>query len=310
MAETRALDNATRLKGMINTPSTLTKFANVVTGGTASEKQARAGQFLAGLLSQVNNSKLKECDPVSVLSAAFVAAQCDLSIIPTLGQAAIVPYKNKGVMLAQFQVMTNGLVNLARNSDQIADLRAIEIYADEFVSFDRLKGVLVLGEHDDDCTEVVGYAAYVKFTNGGEHTEYWSKKKCMDHGRKYSKSFEFGPWHDNFDAMAKKTVLKYLINHYCPKSTIMAKAMAADQAIVNGIDNGDISYDYADNATASDNIATVFSEEESNERAELISKLGTVGITEDLLVPSVKGAKSIDDVPTQHLRELVKQECN
>ena len=61
----------------------------------------RAAQFTASLVNVVSGStSLLDCDPNTIMSAAFVAATYDLPIDGNLGFSAIVPYKGK----AQFQI--------------------------------------------------------------------------------------------------------------------------------------------------------------------------------------------------------------
>ena len=94
------------LKDIASSPAMQKRFAEVLGD--------KAPAFLAGVVGAVNvNRQLKSADPMSVLSSAMVAATLNLSCVPSLGQAALVPYKNNGVMYAQFQVMTRGLIQLA-----------------------------------------------------------------------------------------------------------------------------------------------------------------------------------------------------
>ena len=97
------------------------------------------------------------------------------------------------------------------------------------------------GERD----KIVGYFAYIETVTGFKKVEYWSKAQVEAHGIRYSKSYQNGPWRDNFDAMAKKTVLKSLINHYGPMSvdTDLAQALQKDQLVVDADGNES----YADN---------------------------------------------------------------
>ena len=54
------------------------------------------------------------------------------------------------------------------------------------------------------------------------------------HAKKYSKNFAkygSGLWSDDFDSMAKKTVLKLLISKFGPLNTQLQKAIAEDQTV-------------------------------------------------------------------------------
>jgi len=67
----------------------------------------RSGAFINSIINLVRNNKsLQDCEPESVMSAALIAATLNLPIDPAMGQAAIVPYKSRGVkLIAQFQIM-------------------------------------------------------------------------------------------------------------------------------------------------------------------------------------------------------------
>ena len=93
--------------------------------------------------------------------------------------------------------------------------------------------------------------AYIEFLNGFSKTFYMSKEEVEAHASKYSQSYRkgYGVWKDNFDAMALKTVIKLLISKYGimsieMESSSLARALAADQAIMESEDE---TYTYADN---------------------------------------------------------------
>jgi recombination protein RecT len=195
------------------------------------------------------NKALADCDPSSVISAAMVAATLDLPIDGSLGFSAIVPYKNKGIAVAQFQIMTKGFVQLALRTGQYKTINVGPIFEDEYEDQDIITGEVKLhpvsgGQRDsDDLSKIAGYICYFKLVNGFEITRFWTVKQIMAHGERYSKSFhnEYGLWKTNFPAMASKTVLKNTLSKWGILSTTMQMAMKTDQASFTG-DNLDPKY--------------------------------------------------------------------
>lgn len=198
----------------------------------------KAPQFLAGVSSAVNtNPALKNCDPMSVMGSAMTAATLDLPVVPGLGMAALVPYKGN----VQFQVMVGGLTQLAFRTGQVSKLNSGVLYKDEYDGTDLITGDVRWHQgsgmrEKGDPEDIAGYTAYIRLSNGFEKTVFWSRTKVTLHARRFSKSFDRGPWRDNFDAMAQKTVLKHLLNHYAPKTVEMQTALNADQAVYHGMD--------------------------------------------------------------------------
>lgn len=218
--------------------------------------KSRAGQFTTSLLSLVNSTpKIAECTPITVVQAALTAASLDLPINQNLGFAYIVPYKNKGTMEAQFQMGWKGFVQLAQRSGQFRYINSSDVREGEIGKRDRLSGAMEFNWIEDektrDKTPVVGYVSYFELMNGFSSTLYMSVDEIDAHGKRYSQSYKagFGPWKDNYPAMAKKTVTKLNLSSNAPMSTepqmqAMQEAIVADQSVqddrgVRYIDNDD-----------------------------------------------------------------------
>ena len=260
------------IKSLSNSPLIQSKFKDVLGD--------KAPAFIASVVGAVNsNYSLQKAEPTSVFAAAMIAATLNLSVVPTLGQAAIVPYKDKGVMKAQFQIMVRGIVQLAQRTGQYKNINAGEVYEDEYKGYDLLTGDVNIvpmfnGQRDHgERDKIVGYFAYIETVTGFKKVEYWSKAQVEAHAMRYSKSYQNGPWRDNFDAMAKKTVLKSLINHYGPMSvdTDLAQALQKDQLVVDA----DGTESYADNpmgefiAPPSDNEEMAINESKEEKSVDL-----------------------------------------
>jgi recombination protein RecT len=196
-----------------------------------------APAFISSVITLVATSALAKCEPKSILSAAVAAASLNLQINPSLGFAAIIPYKDT----AQFQIMTKGFIQLALRSGQFRNINVTEVYAGELKVIDRLTGEFDLsGQKTDD--KVIGYAAYFELLNGFKKSMYMSIDTITKHGKRYSKTFEIpsGSWKQNFDAMASKTVLKLLLSRYAPLSVEMQTAVMQDQSEIKINDNLEI----------------------------------------------------------------------
>lgn len=210
-----------------------------------------AEAFVGSLLSLVkSNDLLLKAAPNTVIAAAMQAATLKLPINQNLGLAYIVPYWNSKAKenQAQFQMGWKGFVQLAERTGQYKTINASVVYEGQIEDIDFVTGNIIKGKKISDT--VVGYVAYIEFLNGFSKTFYMDKDEMERHAMKYSQSYKkgFGVWKDNFDAMALKTVLKLLISKYGimsieMESSNLARAIAADQAIVNEDDT----YTYADN---------------------------------------------------------------
>lgn len=229
----------------------------------------RAPAFLSSILSVVKgNPILEKCDPAGVLGAAATAAELDLPIEPSLGLAAIIPYKDRsGIYHAQFQIMTKGLMQLALRSSQYETIYVGPVYRDEFKGIDIVTGEPIIepvadglrakdsAERAEEEDGVCGWIGYFKLLSGFVHKEYWSNKKITAHGRRYSKSFtkELGLWQTNRPAMNKKTVMKNMISHHGAMSTQLLGGLRADQSEIKvanlDSESGELdkSFTYVDN---------------------------------------------------------------
>ncbi|WP_167571717.1 recombinase RecT [Aquimarina algiphila] len=202
----------------------------------------KAQSYISSALQVVNSDKyLSSADPQTVLHAVATAAILDLPINPSLGFAWVVAYKGK----AQFQVGWKGFVQLAIRSGQYKKLNVTEVYENQFTAHNALTEEIVANFNLVGKGEVVGYAAYFRLHNGMEKTVFWSKQKVIDHAKKYSTSYgdKNSPWTKQFDAMAKKTVIKNTISKWGIMSVQMQTAHLADQAVQE--EEG--SYRYVDN---------------------------------------------------------------
>ena len=184
-----------------------------------------------------NNPKLQECDPVSFIAAMMESAQLGLEPNTPLGQAYLIPFNSKEGMKVQFQLGYKGLLELAQRSGKIKTLYAHEVRENDVFDIDY--GLVQTLTHKPllkgNRGEVIGYYAVYHLDTGGHSFVFMTKDEILEHAKKFSKTFKFGPWQSDFDAMAKKTVIKQLLK-YAPLSIEMQRAVSSDETVKSKID--------------------------------------------------------------------------
>lgn len=177
--------------------------------------------------------QLAECTPKSFLGAMMTAAQLGLEPNTPLGQAYLIPYKNKGIDEVQFQLGYKGLIAMAYRGGEVETIQAHTVYEhDEFEYEYGLEPKLVHRPASGDRGNPVAYYAVFRTKSGGYSFEVMSMADVERHRDKFSKAAArgFSPWATNFDEMAKKTVLKAALK-YAPMSTETAQSISADETI-------------------------------------------------------------------------------
>ena len=208
---------------------------------------ARKSEFVSNLLAlSDSNKELLQCDNTELMKCALNATALNLPLNKNLGYAYVIAYKDWKTQEVhpQFQMGYKGFIQLAIRSGQYRTINTCEVREGEIKRNKFTGHTEFLGENPEG--KVIGYLAYIELQNGFQQSLYMSLEQVKEHVSKYSQSGidkntkEFkGVWKNEFDAMAKKTVLKLLLNRYGVLSVEMQNAIEKDQADVNGqyIDN-------------------------------------------------------------------------
>lgn len=225
-----------RFNGYILQPNTQNYLRQVL----GEEKNS----FVNNIVGLVSNSPLlQKCEPSTVMFAAVKATALKLPLDPNLGFAYVVPYGGQ----AQFQIGWRGFVQLALRTNlyrtiNVRDVREGELLDEDFASGEMRFAPLPAATRGQ--APVAGYLAFFELVNGFRKMSYWTVSEVRDHAQRFSKTYANGGgvWASNFDAMAKKTVLKLLIGKYGPMSVELQGALSSDQAVLDGGER------YVDNA--------------------------------------------------------------
>ena len=183
------------------------------------------------------NPKLAQCTPKSFLGAMMSAAQLGLEPNTPLGQAYLIPFKNKGVDEVQFQIGYKGLIDLAYRSGEVELVQAQIVYEnDKFECQYGLEPKLIHVPADKDRGEAIKVYAMFKTKSGGYGFEVMSMDDVREHAKKYSQAYSsaYSPWAKNFEEMAKKTVLKKVLK-YAPMKSDFVRAVVQDESIKSEI---------------------------------------------------------------------------
>lgn len=195
-------------------------------------------RFTRMVLSAISvNPKLGSCTPNSFLGAMMSAAQLGLEPNTPLGQAYILPYMNKGVLEAQFQIGYKGLIDLAYRSGEVEVIQAHVVYEnDEFECNYGLEPTLRHVPAAKDRGEPIKVYAMFKTKSGGFGFEVMSMDDVRSHAAKYSKAYNtsFSPWKTSFEEMAKKTVLKKCLK-FAPLKSDFVRGIVQDETIKGSI---------------------------------------------------------------------------
>lgn len=251
-----------QIKGMLGEENIKARFEEVL--------GKKAPQFMASIVNTVSAStQLKQCQPNSIMAAAFIAASFDLPIDSNLGFAALVPYdknfkdpvtgKWRKVKQAQFQMMYKGFIQLAIRTGEYEKMNCSAVYQDEIIDYNPITGECQFVTDFSVCQQrsngntdkIVGYYSWFRLRSGFTKELYMSKSEVLNHAKKYSQSYRYdlndnkssSKWSTDFDAMALKTVIKLLLSKWGILSVEMQRAISDDQKTFD--ENG--SEDYGDN---------------------------------------------------------------
>ena len=170
--------------------------------------------FQIALSAYNNTPHLSECSPGSVLSCVMKCSALGLepSAVDGLGRAYILPYKNRktGRYEAQLILGYKGMIDLARRSGELVDISARVVRAgDEFEYEFGLEEKLrhVPSTEPPGGRPVTHVYCVAHFKDGGHFFEVMSREE-VEQVRKRSMAANNGPWVTDWEAMAKKTVVR------------------------------------------------------------------------------------------------------
>lgn len=169
---------------------------------------------------------LQQCTPVSLLQCVITAAELGLEPGGALGHAYLVPYGTVATLIIGYR----GLIQLMRNSGQLASIRAVVVHEKDV--FKLREGIEQTIRHEPFLDGDAGPLKYVycvaKLKDGSVQIEVMTRA-AVEAIKARSKASKSGPWVTDYDEMAKKTVVRRIAK-YLPMSAELEKVIEADNA--------------------------------------------------------------------------------
>lgn len=171
--------------------------------------------------------KLLDCDPYSLLGAVMYAAQLGLEPGP-LGHVYLVPFKHEVAFIIGYR----GFVDLAYRSGQVKAISAATVREGDAFSF--RYGTRPFLDHTPDGPpnerEPVAYYAVAQTKQGGApFVVIYPEDVERARARSKASGSAYSPWNTDYDAMARKTAVRWLAP-LLPVSPLAA-ALEKDEAL-------------------------------------------------------------------------------
>lgn len=190
------------------------------------------------------NPKLANCTPESFLGALFTSAQ--LGLEPVAGRAYLIPFRNRrninGTWVelneVQFIIGYQGLIDLFYRNERSLSIQAHVVCKNDFFEYELGTNAKIIHRPaKNERGEKIYYYAIATMINGGSMFEVMSRDEVVAHSEHYSKQFDHSKnkwgdkavWVNEFDEMAKKTVIKRLAK-VLPLSIELRRAIQQDES--------------------------------------------------------------------------------
>jgi recombination protein RecT len=207
-------------------PTAISKIDHYLSSETVKARFAEivgernSGAYISSvMLAVADSTALQKCQADSIYISALRAATLRLSVDPGLGQAYLVPFKGKAVLIVGYK----GLQDMAVRTGKYRYINVGPVYEGEEVEEDRISGFHSLKGHKSSRdAKVIGWLAAFELYAGFAHTMYMTVEEIHQHAQEYSKGYDYkndqgeytSLWHKESIKMERKTVLRLLLRKW------------------------------------------------------------------------------------------------
>ena len=166
-------------------------------------KHLTPDRFVRIALTAINKTpKLSQCTQASLFGCLLDLSQIGLE--PDGRKAHIIPYGNQATLIIDYK----GLVELVRNSGEIADIHADVVYNNDTFEYSfGSDAKLIHKPAVKDRGEPIAAYSFVRLKDGSSSYEVMNNDE-INAIRQRSKAKDSGPWRTDWAEMAKKTVFR------------------------------------------------------------------------------------------------------
>lgn len=178
---------------------------------------------------------LLDCDARSIVQAVMLGAELGLEAGGILGEAYLVPYGKQVQLIPGYR----GLIKLARQSGEVADIEARAVFERDFFDFEY--GLEQKLRHKPSTElepgKLIQVYSIARLRDGGAHFDVMPLAE-VEKIRARSKAGRSGPWVSDYNEMAKKTIVRRLCKMIPMSAERINRALELSDA-ADGINVGD-----------------------------------------------------------------------
>jgi len=162
---------------------------------------------------------MSEQGRITLFQALRYAASTGLSLNPQEGKACLIAYEKDGKHNISYQIMKNGMIDLAMDSGNVEFLTVDTVRDGDLFSLEKTSD----GDKYhftpalQDRGEIIGFFAAIKLKSGSSHVCWMTKEEIEGHRDAYSAMYKYkpekSPWAKSFEGMGLKTVIKKLFRN-------------------------------------------------------------------------------------------------
>lgn len=183
--------------------------------------------YQLGVACVKQDSKLGSCTPQSILSCLLKCSALGLepSVVDGAGRCYLIPRKGQATFLLGYQ----GMLELMRRSGEFLSIQVHAVHEGDAFDYEFGTNQYLTHRPCDEPGRLTHVYLVAKLKGGEEYINVMTRAQ-VDERRKRSQAGSSGPWSTDYEAMAKKTVVRDSYR-WLPSSVEMREAVAADETV-------------------------------------------------------------------------------